>query len=348
MEELKQFFSNVFNFHGRTRRREYFIGTMFGIAIMYTAFALAIASYAVHLILGIILTILTFIYMIFFCVGCLSCVIRRLHDAGKSGAYIFIQLIPLAGSFIMLYFLLKDSQYGENEWGPNPKSDAYDLYYGSAIPKAILSFIAFTLSIILFTASIIFTCFAMAKKMGVDVSGEGFSYHYSSTEENNPDVEETLPTLSEENIMETDSLPQTSESMENEEDISYFELDKSGSNKAPNIPDSDVADSILEQTWKTGNKIGDETFSVLIFDKESITPEDFSERYGNSLTESDVLNTIDTFDRFTPYSLIDYCGTHFNSMYESDWIGVRLVIMEGIISEEDLLKAGVPEKYLYE
>ena len=45
----------------------------------------------------------------------------RLHDIGKSGWWMLITLIPLVGPLIMLFFMVKDSQPGTNEYGPNPK-----------------------------------------------------------------------------------------------------------------------------------------------------------------------------------------------------------------------------------
>lgn len=48
---------------------------------------------------------------------------RRLHDIGKSGAWILIGLVPIAGFIILIVFLATDSQAGENKYGPNPKTE---------------------------------------------------------------------------------------------------------------------------------------------------------------------------------------------------------------------------------
>ena len=47
--------------------------------------------------------------------------VRRLHDTGKSGWWLFIGLVPLVGSIVLLVFMVEDSQPGENQYGPNPK-----------------------------------------------------------------------------------------------------------------------------------------------------------------------------------------------------------------------------------
>ena len=52
----------------------------------------------------------------------LGAVVRRLHDVGKSGWMYLIILIPLIGIIWFLVLLVKDSQEGENKYGPNPKA----------------------------------------------------------------------------------------------------------------------------------------------------------------------------------------------------------------------------------
>ena len=47
--------------------------------------------------------------------------VRRLHDVGKSGSYMFMGLIPFAGPFILLLTLCEDSQRGENQYGISEK-----------------------------------------------------------------------------------------------------------------------------------------------------------------------------------------------------------------------------------
>ena len=48
---------------------------------------------------------------------------RRLHDIGKSGAYWFFILIPLAGPIILLVWLAKAGDAGDNAYGPDPKAE---------------------------------------------------------------------------------------------------------------------------------------------------------------------------------------------------------------------------------
>lgn len=63
---------------------------------------------AVFLLVGIILFIPT-----------LTLKIRRLHDAGFSGWWIFLNLIPVAGFVVLLLFYARAPSAGENPYGPS-------------------------------------------------------------------------------------------------------------------------------------------------------------------------------------------------------------------------------------
>ena len=48
--------------------------------------------------------------------------VRRLHDLGKSGWWLFIGLIPFVGSIWLIVLCCQDSKNGGNRYGANPKS----------------------------------------------------------------------------------------------------------------------------------------------------------------------------------------------------------------------------------
>ena len=50
----------------------------------------------------------------------LAAAVRRLHDTGKSGAHVFIALIPLIGTIILLVWLATEGQRGANQYGDPP------------------------------------------------------------------------------------------------------------------------------------------------------------------------------------------------------------------------------------
>ena len=47
---------------------------------------------------------------------------RRLHDIGRSGWWLLLSLLPLVGAVVLLLFALRDSDPGDNAYGPNPKA----------------------------------------------------------------------------------------------------------------------------------------------------------------------------------------------------------------------------------
>jgi uncharacterized membrane protein YhaH (DUF805 family) len=102
-------FKNPFSFEGRIRRAEYGVSIILYI-IVYIIFIFMTADVASS---GAIIGLLLFIPMIWFM---LAQATKRCHDLGKSGWW---QLIPFYG----LWLLFQDGQYGDNDYGPNPKGE---------------------------------------------------------------------------------------------------------------------------------------------------------------------------------------------------------------------------------
>lgn len=46
--------------------------------------------------------------------------VRRLHDGGRSGWWIFIQLVPFVGSLILLWWYVLPGDQADNEFGTPP------------------------------------------------------------------------------------------------------------------------------------------------------------------------------------------------------------------------------------
>jgi len=150
-EAIKSVFRNYANFSGRARRSEYWFFTLF--CMIVNSCIQMIALFAPE-------TVAIFIslaYGLGFMLPSISVSVRRLHDVGKSGWYyfaplftipIFIVLAIIAAfqakasgdvpvgmiSIIIIMFLLfiaygiymlvlycKDSEFGANEYGENPK-----------------------------------------------------------------------------------------------------------------------------------------------------------------------------------------------------------------------------------
>jgi uncharacterized membrane protein YhaH (DUF805 family) len=106
-------------FSGRSRRKEYWMFTLFNIVI---AIVLCILSLVLRESgVGVIFSILSFIYSLAALIPGLAVSVRRLHDTGKSGWFLLLGLIPFVGPVILLVFFCMDSEPGQNAYGPNPK-----------------------------------------------------------------------------------------------------------------------------------------------------------------------------------------------------------------------------------
>ncbi len=93
---------------GRSRRSEcwcFFIGVLLNSFIILNFVPLIFIPIAA-----------TFLFIPLF-----SNCVRRLHDIGKSGYFIFLLFIPIIGWSIFLYYMCKDSDERQNEYGPSPK-----------------------------------------------------------------------------------------------------------------------------------------------------------------------------------------------------------------------------------
>lgn len=102
LEAITSFFTNYTNFHGRSRRSAYWW------------------VWLASLIVGLI-PIVNYIWAIAVIIPTIAIGVRRLHDIGKSGWWYLIIFIPIAGAIILLIWFIRDSQPGDNQWGPNPK-----------------------------------------------------------------------------------------------------------------------------------------------------------------------------------------------------------------------------------
>ncbi|MDR0455033.1 MAG: DUF805 domain-containing protein [Deferribacteraceae bacterium] len=100
-------------FSGRARRQEFWMFLLF-YCIVY-----AVAA-AIDLFLGLHFFI-TALCGLAFVLPYLGVFWRRMHDIGKSGLIIFVGFIPAIGTIWLFILLIRDSQPGENQYGPNPK-----------------------------------------------------------------------------------------------------------------------------------------------------------------------------------------------------------------------------------
>ena len=100
-------------FSGRARRKEYWMFILFN---MLVAFGVNIVDAVLGMegLLGGLYSLAVFLpaWAVF---------TRRMHDIGKSGWWWLLALVPVVGAIVLLVFMCKDSQPGDNAYGPNPK-----------------------------------------------------------------------------------------------------------------------------------------------------------------------------------------------------------------------------------
>ena len=109
-------------FQGRARRQEFWMFFLFNTMFSLLAAVVdnIIGTRYQDMWYGIFYTL----YSLAMLIPSLAVEIRRLHDVGKSGWWLFISLIPLIGAIWLFVLLVTDSQPGENQYGPNPKEVA--------------------------------------------------------------------------------------------------------------------------------------------------------------------------------------------------------------------------------
>ena len=144
-EAIKSVFNKYATFSGRARRSEFWWFTLLCYIIQYAVgcimsimcipFMLSLFTAAdsdasteiVAATLGSTVVAYLFMASVMFVIGLIllipsiSVSVRRLHDIGKSGWWLLLGFIPIAGPIVLLVWFCTDSQPGKNQWGANPK-----------------------------------------------------------------------------------------------------------------------------------------------------------------------------------------------------------------------------------
>jgi len=116
-------FKQYAEFSGRARRKEFWFFALFHFIVLFIL-------YGIEMIImnatGLkIVGILSGIYMLASFIPGLAVSVRRLHDTGRSGWWILVNLVPGIGAVVFLVFMFMDSKFAENRYGPNPKRASY-------------------------------------------------------------------------------------------------------------------------------------------------------------------------------------------------------------------------------
>ena len=105
-------------FDGRAERSEYWYFVLFNVII---GCVLGLIEGLVGITPEADYSVLAIIYTLAVLLPTIGVSIRRLHDTGHSGGWLFINLIPFIGGIILFIFFVSNSQEGTNQYGPSPK-----------------------------------------------------------------------------------------------------------------------------------------------------------------------------------------------------------------------------------
>ena len=115
-------------FDGRARRMEYWMFVLFNFIFMLVAMLLdaLIGTSFDGGYYGGYYGVIYLLYALFVLIPGLAVQVRRMHDQGKSGWWLFINFVPFIGSIWYFILLCTDSELGANQYGPYPKEGLYN------------------------------------------------------------------------------------------------------------------------------------------------------------------------------------------------------------------------------
>lgn len=112
-------FQKYATFSGRARRAEYW---QFFVAIILILVALSvldglIGTFSIDAGAGL----LSGLFGVAIILPSLALYVRRLHDVGWSGWWVLLFLVPFVSTVMFFVLGFKDSEVGDNRFGPSPK-----------------------------------------------------------------------------------------------------------------------------------------------------------------------------------------------------------------------------------
>jgi len=94
------------DFSGRSGRKEFWV--------------FVLISFLISVALGLLGSTVSSLYSLLVLIPSIAVGVRRLHDIGKSGWYLFLVLIPVLGWLVLLYFYVQKGSSGSNTFGSHP------------------------------------------------------------------------------------------------------------------------------------------------------------------------------------------------------------------------------------
>ena len=105
---------NYTNFKGRARRNEYWMFVLITTVISLGALVIDGVLFPEQ-------RLISNLYSLAIVVPSIAVGARRLHDTGKSGWWQLLYILVIIGWIPLIIFLAKDSDIGDNDYGPSEK-----------------------------------------------------------------------------------------------------------------------------------------------------------------------------------------------------------------------------------
>lgn len=112
-EYYKQALQKYAEFKGRANRSQYWYFVLYNTLI---GLALTMIGEAYDS-----LSILSALYGLGIVIPSLAVAVRRLHDTNRSGWWLLINLLPVIGQLVLLYFYILPGDKKANKYGTTPK-----------------------------------------------------------------------------------------------------------------------------------------------------------------------------------------------------------------------------------
>jgi uncharacterized membrane protein YhaH (DUF805 family) len=110
---VKFCYQNYANFNGRASVSEYWFWVLYQVIAGFGGFVFASVVTTPE-----VATILLAIFVFTSLIPNIARGIRRLHDIGKPGTYLFFSFIPLVGNLLLFVWFCTKGQPEDNKWGP--------------------------------------------------------------------------------------------------------------------------------------------------------------------------------------------------------------------------------------
>lgn len=109
-------------FSGRSTRKEFWLFTLINMLInLSLALLFFVQSFLFHpFVMWDQALIALAVFNVIICLPSLGVSIRRLHDTDRSGWFICLNVIPVLGTVLLIFFLCLEGSIGDNQFGEDP------------------------------------------------------------------------------------------------------------------------------------------------------------------------------------------------------------------------------------